>query len=72
MQRREFLQGAALAAAGATVPFPMAAASWEPEPAEGSPLGKIALEEHFMTPDFMGYFAETYQNISPELVKQIP
>ena len=39
---------------------------------QGKPLGKIALEEHFMVPDFMGYFAETYQNISPEIAKLAP
>ena len=31
---------------------------------------KIALEEHFMTPEFVEYFADTYQNISPALAKQ--
>lgn len=30
---------------------------------------KIALEEHFMVPDFIEYFADTYQNISPALAK---
>lgn len=32
--------------------------------------GKIALEEHFMVAGFVEYFADTYQNISPELAKQ--
>jgi 2,3-dihydroxybenzoate decarboxylase len=31
---------------------------------------KIALEEHFMVPDFVDYFADTYQNISPALAKE--
>jgi len=30
-------------------------------------IKKIALEEHFMHPDFVGYWAETFGNISPEL-----
>jgi 2,3-dihydroxybenzoate decarboxylase len=73
MRRREFLRGAALAvAAGATSSFPPAAAGREPEPVAGKPLGKIALEEHFLTPDFMDYFAETYQNINPKLIKMAP
>ena len=38
----------------------------------GRPLGKIALEEHFMVPDFVEYFAETYPNISPEIAKLRP
>jgi hypothetical protein len=32
-------------------------------------LMKIALEEHFLVPEFIDYFAETYQNISPEIAK---
>jgi len=35
-----------------------------------SSIKKIALEEHFMVPDFVEYFADTYQNISPALAKQ--
>lgn len=31
---------------------------------------KLALEEHFMVPDFVDYFADTYQNISPALAKE--
>lgn len=34
------------------------------------PLPKIALEEHFMVPDFVEYFADTYQNISPDMAKK--
>jgi 2,3-dihydroxybenzoate decarboxylase len=40
-----------------------------PDKAKGKPIGKIALEEHFMVPDFIEYFAETYPNISPEIAK---
>jgi 2,3-dihydroxybenzoate decarboxylase len=36
------------------------------------PLGKIALEEHFITPDFMRYFAGSYQNLSAELFERLP
>jgi len=73
MRRREFLRGAALAvAAGATSSFPATAAGRQQETAAGKPLGKIALEEHFLHPDFMDYFAETYQNINPKLIKMAP
>jgi 2,3-dihydroxybenzoate decarboxylase len=43
-----------------------------PEPVPTNPLGKIALEEHFMVPDFMEYFAETYPNINAEIAKLAP
>lgn len=43
-----------------------------PDPAPGTALGKIALEEHFMVPEFLDYFAETHQNISPEIAKLAP
>jgi 2,3-dihydroxybenzoate decarboxylase len=33
----------------------------------GRSVSKIALEEHFMVPEFVEYFADTYQNISPAL-----
>jgi 2,3-dihydroxybenzoate decarboxylase len=71
MKRRDLLKGATLvaaanaAAAFATPPLNPSA----PQPAPGRPLGKIALEEHFMVPDFVEYFAETYPNISPEIAK---
>jgi 2,3-dihydroxybenzoate decarboxylase len=45
----------------------------EPTMAEGQSrrgVRKVALEEHFMVPDFVGYFADTYQNISPALAKE--
>jgi 2,3-dihydroxybenzoate decarboxylase len=60
-----------LAGAGAAAALPVAHS--EPaEPKAAAPPGKIALEEHFMVPDFMEYFAETYQNISPEIAKLAP
>jgi 2,3-dihydroxybenzoate decarboxylase len=76
MQRREFLRSAALVAgANATAVLANAAAN---NPAlettattsvGAKPVGKIALEEHFMMPEFVEYFAETYPNISPEIAK---
>ena len=70
MKRREFLRGAALA--GASAALPAAAAVHEPETAVHRPLGKFAMEEHFMVPDFMDYFAETYPNISADIAKLAP
>ena len=35
--------------------------------AAGTNLRKVALEEHFMTPEFLDYFDTNDQNISPEL-----
>jgi 2,3-dihydroxybenzoate decarboxylase len=70
MNRRDLLRGATLAAAAhATGSLAQAAPS---DAAPATPLSKIALEEHFMVPEFMEYFAETYQNISPELPKLAP
>ncbi len=74
MKRRDLLKSATLvAAANATAAFaitPLSTAA----PAQTKPrrLSKIALEEHFMVPDFIDYFAETYQNISPEITKFAP
>lgn len=74
MKRRDLLKSAALTAAaqaaGAFASASTASAGANSSP--GSPLGKIALEEHFMVPDFMEYFAETYQNINPEIAKLAP
>src|SRR5689334_8503595 len=71
LNRRELLKSATLlAGSGAAAALPIAPA--EPgaaAAAAGARLGKIALEEHFMTPDFIEYFAETYPNISPEIRK---
>jgi 2,3-dihydroxybenzoate decarboxylase len=71
MNRRELLRTASLAVASSA-----AAAFSNSQPAlegghapDATPLGKIGLEEHFMVPEFMEYFAETYPNISPEIAK---
>ena len=70
MNRRDLLRGATLAAA-ARAAEPLAhAASANTLPA--APVSKIALEEHFIVPDFMEYFAETYPNISPGIAKLAP
>jgi 2,3-dihydroxybenzoate decarboxylase len=71
MKRREFLKSATLVA-GANAAAAFARSSQNqpaPGPAKGKPLGKVALEEHFMAPDYVEYFAETYPNISPEIAK---
>ena len=70
MRRRELLRGAALAGAVAVVPA--VAVIGEGEKLAQKPLGKIAMEEHFMIPDFMGYFAETYPNINADIAKLAP
>jgi len=70
MQRRQFLRSAALASASTALPG--LAAGHEPETSARRPLGKIALEEHFIVPDFMDYFAETYPNISADIAKLAP
>ena len=69
MKRRDLLKTATLAAAGtmasgfsSTNPTPAGA-----EPSQTRSLRKIALEEHFLVPDFVEYFAETYPNISPAI-----
>lgn len=70
MKRREFLRGAALA--GASAALPASASVHQSETAAPRSLGKIAMEEHFMVPDFMDYFAETYPNISADIAKLAP
>ena len=70
MRRRDLLRGAALA--GASVAFPAAASISDLETTARKPLGKIAMEEHFMVPEFMEYFAETYANISADIAKLAP
>jgi 2,3-dihydroxybenzoate decarboxylase len=69
--RRDLLRGAALAAAAratAGLASPLSSTP-VPEPSRPNHLKKIALEEHFLVPDFIGYFSETFQNISPEIAK---
>jgi 2,3-dihydroxybenzoate decarboxylase len=68
MKRREFLTGAALTvASGDLVVGAMQSVA---ETHSSRKISKIALEEHFMAADFIKYFADTYQNISPELAKR--
>jgi len=71
MRRRELLKHAALAAAGMAASTPRGAEAGAPErlDGQGRAIGKVALEEHFLIPDFVEYFAETYPNISPEIRK---
>ena len=71
MKRRDLLKGAALAAAGAAASNIAVAGETGTAMAapQTSPIGKIALEEHFLVPDFVEYFAETYPNINPEIRK---
>ena len=71
MERRDFLKSATVAAAASAAEVLGAAPQnrTAPETSGRKPLGKIALEEHFMVPDFVEYFTETYPNISPEIVK---
>jgi len=70
MSRRDLLRGATLAAAAHATGSLAHGAHSETTPS--APLSKIALEEHFMVPDFMEYFAETYPNINPDLIKLAP
>jgi 2,3-dihydroxybenzoate decarboxylase len=69
--RRDLLKGAALSvAAKAAAPLsPQISSDPAPDPSQPKVLTKIGLEEHFLIPEFIDYFAETYQNISPEIAK---
>src|SRR6516162_7330600 len=71
LQRRDLLKGATMAvAAQAAGAFAVAQPDGSASKNTGvKQIGKIALEEHFMVPDFVEYFAETYPNISPEIAK---
>jgi len=63
MKRRDLLKQASLAVAAAaagTLPVKAGQPSTQP-------VTKIALEEHFLIPEFLDYFSETYPNISPAL-----
>jgi len=72
MKRREFLKCAMLTVGANTAAAFTRSPHNPPAPGagKGKPLGKIALEEHFLTPDFVEYFAETYPNISPEIARR--
>ena len=69
MKRRELLKSATLAvASAATNAFAIQGEAENGADAPRTrPIGKIALEEHFLIPEFVDYFAETYPNISPEI-----
>ena len=69
--RRDLLKSATLAAAaGATAAFASRLSSAPaPEPSQPKHLVKIGLEEHFLIPEFIDYFATTYPNISPQIAK---
>jgi len=69
MKRRDLLKHATLVVAGAATNALSieGEASIGDEPSQSRPLGKIALEEHFLIPEFVGYFTETYPNISPAI-----
>ena len=70
MKRRDLLKGATLlAAANAAPAFPVRVYANAMPAAENAPLHKIALEEHFMVPEFVEYFTETFINISPDVAK---
>ncbi|HEV2132645.1 MAG TPA: amidohydrolase family protein [Terracidiphilus sp.] len=71
MKRRDLLKTASLAAAGAaTSGFAVTqSAAADAGSTHVHRAGKIALEEHFLIPEFVDYFAETYPNISPEIRK---
>ena len=69
--RRDLLKSATLAvAASATGAFaaPLSSAP-APTPSQPRRLVKIGLEEHFLIPEFIDYFATTYPNISPQIAK---
>ncbi len=68
MDRRELLKYGTIALAGTvTNAFSLGAEAPREPPTRTGPLGKIALEEHFLVPEFIPYFAETYPNISPAI-----
>ncbi len=69
MKRRDLLKHATLVVAGAATNALSieGEASIGDEPSQARPLDKIALEEHFLIPEFVGYFTETYPNISPAI-----
>lgn len=68
LSRRQILaaSGGVAVAAAATSQIARAAA-----PKGAGRIGKIAMEEHFMFPEFVDYLAETRQNIRPELYSKV-
>ena len=71
MRRRDFLKSATLVASAnaASALAMMPQTQLAPDAAKRKLPVRIALEEHFMLPDFVEYFEETYPNISPEIAK---
>lgn len=73
--RRDLLKSATMTAAALATTKAFAAPFSDvsvPEQSAPKHLTNIALEEHFLIPEFLDYFAETYQNISPEIAKLAP
>lgn len=74
--RREFIRSAAVTAvaAGSGLLLPGAARAAPqpaPVPVPAAPRRIIALEEHFILPEFVDYLAETKQNIRPALFDKV-
>jgi 2,3-dihydroxybenzoate decarboxylase len=71
LKRRDLLKGAALAVAGTASSKLLNAreGAADSPSGPGRAIGKVALEEHFLIPDFLDYFSETYPNISPDIRK---
>lgn len=65
MNRRDLLKGATLLASTGNL-----AGALPAEPSVSKPIPKIALEEHFLVPEFIDYFADTYINNSADLAKR--
>lgn len=78
--RRDFLKnataaaivaGTGFAAAHATKAKAAIAASESPSPISNPPKKIIALEEHFILPEFVGYLHETQQNLRAGLLEKV-
>lgn len=75
-QRRDFLRSAAASAVAAgsgmlSSKVLAAAPASETPVTRSAPQRVIALEEHFILPEFVGYLAETKQNIRPDLFDKV-
>ncbi|MEW6435621.1 MAG: amidohydrolase family protein [Pseudomonadota bacterium] len=69
LSRRRFIKGASLASVviGTATARPQALPDAVAAERTAKSHRKIALEEHFMLPEFIGYFANAKQNINPRL-----
>src|SRR5579875_2236619 len=67
--RRALLKQAALGMGALAARSPSASLAQNVGPKK---LTKICLEEHFIMPEFLHYWAETFQNISPQVAKLAP